>query len=139
MSCSHHKLHPKHEDLQTYQAERVAEAELNRRVDEQCELYRSIAREVGLPDAPVRELRAGLIRAYVRADMLALRYQRRHLQFGGLVYLLAAAAVGVAAFQALFYFTMTPAPNFAGLRRSPIQQVYQWVRRVQHMTVLSET
>lgn len=39
----------------------------------------------------------------------------------------------------IFYFTMTPAPNFAGLRRSPIQQVYQWVRRVQHMTVLSET
>ncbi|MPT51629.1 MAG: hypothetical protein E2587_11555 [Delftia sp.] len=24
-----------------------------------------------------------------------------------------------------FHFTMTPAPNFAGLRRSPIQQVYQ--------------
>ena len=24
-----------------------------------------------------------------------------------------------------FYFTMTPAPHFAGLRRSPIQQVYQ--------------
>jgi hypothetical protein len=41
--------------------------------------------------------------------------------------------------DAIFYFTMTPAPNFAGLRRSPIQQVYQWVRRVQHMTVLSET
>lgn len=41
--------------------------------------------------------------------------------------------------KAIFYFTMTPAPNFAGLRRSPIQQVYQWVRRVQHMTVLSET
>ena len=25
----------------------------------------------------------------------------------------------------VFHFTMTPAPNFAGLRRSPIQQVYQ--------------
>lgn len=25
----------------------------------------------------------------------------------------------------LFYFTMTPAPKFAGLRYSPIQQVYQ--------------
>ena len=25
----------------------------------------------------------------------------------------------------IFHFTMTPAPNFAGLRRSPIQQVYQ--------------
>jgi hypothetical protein len=24
-----------------------------------------------------------------------------------------------------FYFTMTPAPKFAGLRYSPIQQVYQ--------------
>ena len=27
--------------------------------------------------------------------------------------------------QAIFYFTMTPAPNSAGLRPSPIQQVYQ--------------
>lgn len=26
---------------------------------------------------------------------------------------------------AIFYFTMTPAPKFAGLRYSPIQQVYQ--------------
>jgi uncharacterized protein (DUF1810 family) len=24
-----------------------------------------------------------------------------------------------------FYFTMTPVPKFAGLRHSPIQQVYQ--------------
>lgn len=31
----------------------------------------------------------------------------------------------VAARYGLFHFTMTPAPNFAGLRRSPIQQVYQ--------------
>ena len=31
-------------------------------------------------------------------------------------------AAGQATF---FHFTMTPAPNFAGLRRSPIQQVYQ--------------
>ncbi len=48
-------------------------------------------------------------------------------------------AISLALIGAFFYFTMTPAPNFAGLRRSPIQQVYQWVRRVQHMTVLSET
>jgi len=27
--------------------------------------------------------------------------------------------------QAIFYFTMTPAPNFAGLRHSPLLQVYQ--------------
>ncbi len=27
--------------------------------------------------------------------------------------------------RVIFHFTMTPAPNFAGLRRSPIQQVYQ--------------
>ena len=27
--------------------------------------------------------------------------------------------------RGIFHFTMTPAPNFAGLRRSPIQQVYQ--------------
>ena len=27
--------------------------------------------------------------------------------------------------EEIFHFTMTPAPNFAGLRRSPIQQVYQ--------------
>lgn len=39
----------------------------------------------------------------------------------------------------LFYFRMTPARYFAGLRCSPIQQVYQGLRRVQHMPVLSET
>ena len=27
--------------------------------------------------------------------------------------------------SAIFYFTMTPAPKFAGLRSDPIQQVYQ--------------
>ncbi|MCO3297813.1 hypothetical protein FA204_10300 [Pseudomonas aeruginosa] len=27
--------------------------------------------------------------------------------------------------RGIFYFTMTPAPNFAGLRRCSIQQVYQ--------------
>jgi hypothetical protein len=32
---------------------------------------------------------------------------------------------GSSGINALFHFTMTPAPNFAGLRRSPIQQVYQ--------------
>ncbi|PPB17659.1 hypothetical protein HV87_24865 [Pseudomonas aeruginosa] len=38
-----------------------------------------------------------------------------------------------------FCFTMTPAPHFAGLRQGSIQQVYQSLRRVQHMPVLSET
>ncbi|OPE30181.1 hypothetical protein APB26_33220 [Pseudomonas aeruginosa] len=47
--------------------------------------------------------------------------------------------IGTRPSRRVFYFTMTPAPNFAGLRRSPIQQVYQGLRRVQHMTVLSET
>ncbi|OPD77516.1 hypothetical protein AO924_35315 [Pseudomonas aeruginosa] len=39
----------------------------------------------------------------------------------------------------VFCLTMTPARHFAGLRLSPIQQVYQSLRRVQHMPVLSET
>jgi hypothetical protein len=39
----------------------------------------------------------------------------------------------------IFYFTMTPAPKFAGLRHSQIQQVYQKLRRFQHMPMLSET
>ncbi|MBN9366084.1 MAG: hypothetical protein J0H59_03525 [Comamonadaceae bacterium] len=38
-----------------------------------------------------------------------------------------------------FHFTMTPVPHLAGLRPSSIQQVYQSLRRVQHMPVLSET
>ncbi len=41
--------------------------------------------------------------------------------------------------RAIFHFTMTPVPHLAGLRPSPIQQVYQSLRRVQHMPVLSET
>ncbi|PWY42757.1 hypothetical protein DK459_29005 [Achromobacter sp. RW408] len=40
---------------------------------------------------------------------------------------------------AFFCFTMTPVPHFAGLRQGSIQQVYQSLRRVQHMPVLSET
>lgn len=31
-----------------------------------------------------------------------------------------------------FYFTMTPAPNFAGLRLSSLQQIYQQLRRIHH-------
>lgn len=42
-------------------------------------------------------------------------------------------------YHPVFCFTMTPVPQFAGLRRSPLQQVYQSLRRVQHMPVLSET
>ena len=41
--------------------------------------------------------------------------------------------------ELFFHFTMTPVPHLAGLRPSSIQQVYQSLRRVQHMPVLSET
>ncbi|QNH24062.1 IS30 family transposase [Xanthomonas theicola] len=41
--------------------------------------------------------------------------------------------------QVFFCFTMTPVPQFAGLRQGSIQQVYQSLRRVQHMPVLSKT
>ena len=46
---------------------------------------------------------------------------------------------GIAPGETFVYFRMTPAPDFAGLRHSPIQQVYQGLRRVQHMPVFSET
>ncbi|EEE05490.1 hypothetical protein BURMUCGD2M_3721 [Burkholderia multivorans CGD2M] len=38
-----------------------------------------------------------------------------------------------------FCFTLTPAPKCDGMRCSPIQQVYQGLRSLQHMPVLSET
>lgn len=42
-------------------------------------------------------------------------------------------------YKLVFCLTMTPARHFAGLRLSPLQQVYQGLRRVHHMPVLSET
>lgn len=39
----------------------------------------------------------------------------------------------------LFYFSMTPAPKLVYLRRSPLQQVYQWVTKINYMPVPYET
>ena len=63
---------------------------------------------LGLGLAPVAPQLCAVLRALVGADAAALFWLDAEGRPEG-----------------FFHFTMTPAPNFAGLRRSPIQQVYQ--------------
>ena len=62
-------------------------------------------------DLPMHELRALSIPGGAGQPMQARLYRP--------------TAAPKAPVMVFFHFTMMPAPNFAGLRRSPIQQVYQ--------------
>jgi hypothetical protein len=91
-----------YQDLDRYNSEPVD----NRRIEEKAEgRHRFLLEQAGraqLPRDRLRAIRGLVLPHYSRADILALRYQYLYFKAGSLVYILAAAAVAVAAFQALF-------------------------------------
>ena len=91
-----------YQDLDRYNSESGD----NRRVEQKTEdRYRFLleqAERAQLSTDRLHAIRELVLPHYSRADILALRYQRLYFKAGSLVYILAAAAVAVAAFQALF-------------------------------------
>ena len=89
--------------LDEYNSEAISPDDVQRCSQEQ---YQALLRQAESQELPSEDLRAvcePLLPHYARADLLALRYQHLHLKAGSLIYVLAAAAVAVAAAQALFW------------------------------------
>ena len=91
-------LHAFH-DLEEYNVEPVQPDE----VLQEIRRLKEAAARVQFPAEALLPTAEAILPNYVRADRLALRYQKWYLRAGSGVYYLAAAAVCVAAFQALFF------------------------------------
>jgi len=85
-----------------YNAESVRATTIDREVAAECERLLAVARETGYSVSDLRSICDYLLPYYVRADSLAQRYQWLYQTTGELLHLLAVAAVGVLAWQALF-------------------------------------
>lgn len=89
-------------DLDEYNSEPVDIDQAERRAEGQLQTLLRLADKLGLPSENLRAVCERLLPHYARADMLALGYQHLYLKAGSFIYVLAAAGVAVAAFQALF-------------------------------------
>jgi hypothetical protein len=97
------------ERLDSYNSEHLDRGAICRRRDTEFDRLNGLARASGLREETLRPIAEKLLPHFVRADILALRHQRLYYRAGSTIYLLAAGAVAVAAFQALF------APGIHGL------------------------
>jgi hypothetical protein len=90
------------ERLDAYNAEHLSGAEADAAAGSQYEDLARQAQEAGLAADLLAILPKHLLPHFVRADLLAVRYQRRHARAGTAVYLLAAAALTTVVLQTLF-------------------------------------
>jgi hypothetical protein len=90
------------QDLDEYNSERFNTAKSEKQLKNQHDFIVGEVERAGLPSGGLRPTLEYILRHYVRSDLLALRYQRRHYQTQSLVYILALAAVVIAVFQSLF-------------------------------------
>jgi hypothetical protein len=87
-----------------YNTERMGDLELSSTIeDHYTTLTNNAERSGGLTVDVLAPLRNHLLPQFVRADLLAERYQDRYLKAGSAVYALAAAAVATVTIQALFF------------------------------------
>lgn len=89
--------------LEGYNSECVKDRELNTAVEAQYSTLTKQAVHSGLPKKLPAPLREHLLPQFVRADLLALRYQNRYMEAGSAIYALAAAAVATVTIQVLFF------------------------------------
>jgi hypothetical protein len=89
-------------ELERYDRAELPRARFEDEVRRQAATVRSVARDVALPPAPVERLSTWLWPFYVRADLLAARYQARYQALGTGLFLMAAGAVAAVAGQAIF-------------------------------------
>ena len=72
-------------------------------IEAQFDVLAEQASNSGLPPDFLNPLREGLMAQFVRADLLAQRYQNRHMRAGSAIYALAAAAVATVTTQVIFF------------------------------------
>jgi hypothetical protein len=89
--------------LDDFNSESLGPGEVERCSQEQYRVLLRQSEGQGIPSENLRAVCEPLLPYYARADLLALRYQHLYLKAGGFIYVLAAAAVTVAAAQALFW------------------------------------
>ena len=90
------------QDIEKYNSERINAVRFEKQLKAGCDFFMNEARRAKLPATFLRPTLEYILRHYVRADLVALRYQHLHYRIESLVYALALVAVAIAAFQVLF-------------------------------------
>ncbi len=90
------------QDLDNYNSEQVDATKSERQLKEQRDILMGRADRANVPSGRLRPVLEYILRHLVRTDFLALRYQHLYYRSGSVVYLLAVAAITIAAVQALF-------------------------------------
>lgn len=89
-------------DLSEYNSEKVNTIELNKQIREQLASLVNQAHNASLSIEHIKPSLEYMLGHLVRADILAQRYQHLYYRSGTLVYILAAAAIAIAALQIIF-------------------------------------
>jgi hypothetical protein len=95
------------QSLERYNLERVGTKKIERKVRSFNQNLLAHAKQVHFPLDHLRRICEWALPHFSRIDILAERYQQLYFKAGSLIYSLAAAAVAVAAFQALFLSNLT--------------------------------
>lgn len=90
------------QELDEYNSEVVDIRKIEQKTKDQYRLFLNQAQNAHFPTPNFHTICERILPHYSRMDILALRYQNLYFKAGSLIYALAAAAVAVAAFQALF-------------------------------------
>jgi len=91
------------EGIDRYNRERLDDATVQGGIGQFRAGAESHAKSVGLDPSALSPTLDHLVPYFVRADLLAQRYQRRFQRAGTLIYSLAAASVAISGFQVLFW------------------------------------
>ena len=91
-------------DLERYNSERVDPKKNEKKVDDHNRSLLRHAEKSSFSSEYLQAICNKILPHYIHADILAGRFQNLYYKAGSLVYALAAAAISVAAFQALFLF-----------------------------------
>jgi hypothetical protein len=89
--------------LKEYNSEKLHHSDLSSAINTQYEYLENEAITVNLSPNLLEPLREHLLPQFVRADLLAQRYQSRYMKTGIAVYALATIAVATVTIQTLFY------------------------------------
>ena len=91
------------QDIERYNCERIITKKLERRFEEEYGILTQHAHNAGLEVKNAEPVFSFFLRHYLYADLLAMHYQQLYYRVGTGVFILAAAAVLLAAFQVLFF------------------------------------
>jgi len=90
------------QELDEYNSEAVDIRKIEKKAKDHYRLLLDQAKDAHFSTHNLHEICEWMLPYYSQMDILAMRYQNLYFRAGGLIYALAAAAVAVAAFQALF-------------------------------------